>query len=157
MNTDEGQKEYYDEKARGEFATRHKAGGLGFHQGIHNIDNTKDFSLVNTGSIWDQWKEPYQKHPMIAAPNNNNTFPKSMNHLLHQKPVQAIKQLLSQEMKDGKVEIIYRITKDPQSDIQPEDRLIKEVYGIEKGELVYLGQRDGRYVKPQPASYSFDE
>lgn len=125
----------------------------------YNFDKPKDLGLVSSGDLWEsqqgakgfgQNQNPLR--PFIAQNNNGMwNFPNQL------KPSHAVEHILDIVQNKETIEIIYRVTKDPQSDILPDDKIIKKVFGIEDGQMVFLGERDGKYVKPQPASYTFDE
>lgn len=113
------------------------------------IEPLKDGSKISLSSSFKGYGDK-GNHPFIAA-NTGMNFPS------HIKPTHDVEHILDIVQNKETIEIIYRVTKDPQSDILPFDKIIKKVFGIEDGQMVFLGERDGKYVKPQPASYTFDE
>lgn len=118
-------------------------------------DKIREFSPLKSGSkVALDSISKITNSPFIAA-QENYKFPGFDSHRLSLP--KEIKQLLETIVSESKVEIIYRLTKDSQSEFQPMDRFIRETYVMTPSGMSLKCREDGNYIEPKPATYSFDE
>ena len=118
-------------------------------------DKIREFSPLKSGSKVDLDSiSKITNSPFIAA-RETYKFPGADLHGISLD--KEIKQLLETIVSESKVEIIYRLTRDPQSEFQPRDRFIRETYVMTPSGMSLKCREDGNYVEPKPATYSFNE